>query len=114
MTVTELLDALRDLDAQLHSPRVTDYYRGQDARSRERFVALRAWTARALADATRARIEEIADALTAHDAELRRGMADARDALRHLDDAVRALNVLADVLTVLAQAVPGIIDQVLP
>lgn len=113
MTPDTLLRELRELDAELHSSRVTAYYRTQSAASRERFVALRAYVARALADATHARLEELAGALEEHDAEIGEAIQGAKEAVRRLDDAVKAMNVVGDLLTVLAQVVPGVLDRAL-
>lgn len=111
MTADELLRRLRDLDAELHSGRVTDYYRAQDAATRTRFVGLRGWVSAAVADATYARMADLAAHLERNDAALERGFADVRDAIARLADANRALDIVADVLTVLSVAIPGIIDR---
>jgi len=111
VTADELLSRLRDLDAELHSGRVTAFYRSQDEATRARFVGLRGWVSAALADATYARLDDLADDLARNDAALQRGFTDVRDAIARLGDANRALDVVADVLTVLSVAIPGIIDR---
>ncbi len=111
MTADELLNSLRDLDSELHSGRVTDYYRSQDPATRARFVGLRGWVAAAVSDATYARLDDIADQLERNDAALQRGFNDVRAGLSRMAEANRVLDVVADVLTVLSVAIPGIIDQ---
>jgi len=111
VTANELLTRLRDLDAELHTGRVTDYYRSQDAATRARFVGLRGWVSAAVSDATYARMDELASDLERNDAALQRGFSDVRDAMGRMSDANRVLDVIADVLTVLSVAIPGIIDQ---
>lgn|GEM_PF-3185849 len=113
MTPNDLIDALRDLDRELHSTRVTTFYRSQDDESRARFVGLRGYVAQALADALHAQLDELATALQQHDAELSEGLADLKRAVRGLNDAVKTLNILGDVLTALSKVVPGVLDHVL-
>ena len=73
MTPTELLDSLRSIDAELHSHRITAFYRNQPADTRRRFVGMRAYIAQALADATHAHLADLATALEQNDAALQRG-----------------------------------------
>lgn len=111
MTADQLLARLRDLDAELHSGRVTNYYRSQDEATRARFVGLRGWVSAAVSDATYARLDDLADELQRHEAALDRGFSDVRAELARMSDANRALDIVADVLTVLSVAIPGIIDH---
>ncbi|MCO4770499.1 MAG: hypothetical protein KDA24_10760 [Deltaproteobacteria bacterium] len=114
MLTEHFVDLLRELDRELHSYRVTNYYRRQDARTRERFVALRAYVAKALDDATRARLETLAEALEANEDELSRGFEELSRAMSGLNDAIRVLDVMGDVLEAMSRLVPGVLDAVLP
>lgn len=114
MTHDELIRSLETLDLELHSARLVAYYRGFDHDVRERFVGLRAYVAVALADARRARIEDLSAALEEHDAELRDRLDEVNRWVRDLSDAARTLDVVGDVLTALSRLVPGILNGVLP
>ncbi len=114
MTPDELLSQLRSIDDELHSSRVVAFYRREPAESRERFVGLRAYVARALADATHARLDVLAAALETHDEPLRAALTEVTAALTALNDALRILEVLGTVLIALSESVPGVLDQVLP
>ncbi len=114
MTHDELIRSLETLDLELHSARLVAYYRGFDHDVRERFVGLCAYVAVALADARRARIEDLSAALEEHDAELRDRLDEVSRWVRDLSDAARTLDVVGDVLTALSRLVPGILNGVLP
>ena len=114
MTPTELLDSLRSIDAELHSHRITAFYRNQPADTRRRFVGMRAYIAQALADATHAHLADLATALEQNDAALQRGFTELSSALSALHDALRILEVLGTVLVALSESVPGVLDNVLP
>jgi len=98
MTRDELLDELRELELNLRSPEVQDFFLTQPVDVRNKFVSYREEISFLVGKLTNAELEEIADKLDELSDDINAGITSLREKIQALNDAIEIINALGTVL----------------
>jgi hypothetical protein len=103
MSLQELLSLLRNLQTQLFSASVQEFFKSQDENTRKRFVAFREEISLLVGKLTNAQLGQIAKELDLLAVDLKSGIHDLNDSLDKLQNALSILNFLGGVLGLAAR-----------